>query len=71
MTNKRRTSSSKGLSNLTRVTLSELREYVTDNATIPVSRRWLETIGFDIKETENNVLTTSREEDKIHFNVTH
>ena len=54
-----------------RIRMGDLREYITDNATIIVSKTWLENIGFEVEESTKQVLTAVDDEPKIEFNVIH
>jgi len=71
MTNKPTRGRPKGATSFTRVRLSDLTNYLGEEAPIVVSKKWLEQIGFEVEEKAIEVLTPVSDEPKIQFNVTH
>ena len=71
MTNKPTRGRPKGATSFTRIKLSDLTNYLGEEAPVVVSKKWLEQIGFEVEETPIEVLTPVSDEPKIQFNVTH
>jgi len=71
MTNKPTRGRPKGATSFTRVRLSDLTNYLGNEAPVVVSKKWLEQIGFEVEEKAIEVLTPVSDEPKIQFNVTH
>ena len=71
MTNKPTRGRPKGATSFTRVRLSDLTNYLGNEAPVVVSKKWLEQIGFQVEEKTIEVLTPVSDEPKIQFNVTH
>jgi len=68
--NKGRPKGSKGSHHIT-IKMSDLREYLGNEANVVVSRRWLTQMGIHVEEEAKKVLTPVNDEPKISFNVTH
>ena len=59
-----RSGKTKGSTSFESVTLATLKSIVKDGVPIPVSRKWLETLGVDVSQP------AEVKEDKVEFNLT-
>ena len=61
---KGRSGKTKGSTSFENVTLATLKSMVKDGVSIPVSRKWLETLGYNVGQP------AEVKEDKVEFNLT-